>query len=77
MNIKVLFFGILAEKAGLSEKIYSGIADTDSLQVAVAADVIGLEGYRYIIAVNRQTVNENIKLNDGDEVAFLPPFAGG
>lgn len=77
MAIKVLFFGVLAERAGCSERIYEGIADTDSLEMKVAEEIEGLAEYSYIISVNRETAGENTPLKDGDEVAFLPPFAGG
>lgn len=77
MAIKVLFFGVLADRAGCSERMYEGITDTRSLEMKVAEDIEGLQEYRYIISVNRDVTGENSPLTDGDEVAFLPPFAGG
>ena len=77
MKVKVLFFGVLGDKAGCSEKIYEGFADTDSLERKVAEEIPGLEGYSYRISLNNSLVKENSTLKDGDEVAFLPPFAGG
>ncbi len=77
MAIKVLFFGVLAERAGCSERIYNDITDTNSLEMKVAEEIEGLKEYSYIISVNREMTLENTALNDGDEVAFLPPFAGG
>lgn len=32
---------------------------------------------RTLIAVNQETAQEDTLVSDGDEVAFLPPFAGG
>jgi MoaD family protein len=32
---------------------------------------------RTLIAVNQETAQEDTVISDGDEVAFLPPFAGG
>lgn len=32
---------------------------------------------RTLIAVNQETAQEDTLISDGDEVAFLPPFAGG
>ena len=32
---------------------------------------------RTLIAVNQETAQEDTLIADGDEVAFLPPFAGG
>lgn len=77
MAIKVLFFGVLAERSGCSERSYEDIPDTGTLEMKVAEEIDGLHEYSYIISVNRETIVENTPLNDGDEVAFLPPFAGG
>jgi molybdopterin synthase sulfur carrier subunit len=33
--------------------------------------------YNYRIAVNSEIVNEEPELRNMDEVAFMPPFAGG
>lgn len=77
MGIKVLFFGVLGERAGGSQKSYEGIADTDSLEKRVSEEIEGLAEYSYILSVNSSVVKVNTQLNDGDEVAFLPPFAGG
>jgi molybdopterin converting factor small subunit len=32
---------------------------------------------RTLIAVNQETAQEDTLVSDGDEIAFLPPFAGG
>ena len=77
MRVKVLFFGVLGDKAGCSEKVYEGFADTDSLELKVAEEIQGLEGFSYRISLNNSLVKGNAPLKDGDEVAFLPPFAGG
>ena len=77
MGIKVLFFGVLGDRAGSSEKVYEGIPDTDTLEKTVAEEIEGLEEYSYVLSLNRMVIKENTVLNDGDEVAFLPPFAGG
>lgn len=77
MIVRVLFFGVLAERAGRSEMSYEGVADTDSLEKRVSEEIEGLAEYSYILSVNRSVIKVNTVLNDGDEVAFLPPFAGG
>jgi molybdopterin converting factor small subunit len=33
--------------------------------------------YTYRISVNNELTNEDRTLSDGDEIALLPPFAGG
>ncbi|MBK7505574.1 MAG: MoaD/ThiS family protein [Bacteroidetes bacterium] len=29
------------------------------------------------MAINQKIINTDINLNEGDEIAFLPPFSGG
>jgi molybdopterin converting factor small subunit len=77
MGIRVLFFGVLGERAGCSEKSYEGVSDTDGLELVVSDEIEGLSEYSYILSVNKTAVKGNTSLKDGDEVAFLPPFAGG
>lgn len=36
-----------------------------------------LAAVSYRLSVNRQLITENRQLLDGDEIALLPPFAGG
>ncbi len=76
-RIRVLFFGIIAEKVGAKELYYEGVADTEALRKRVAESLPGLEKLSYRISVNREMVSETLQLKEGDEVAFLPPFAGG
>jgi sulfur-carrier protein len=77
MEVKVLFFGVLGDRAGCSEKVYSGVSDTDSLEAQVAMDIPGLADFSYRISLNQSLITENMSLKNGDEVAYLPPFAGG
>ena len=36
-----------------------------------------LKNMNYLIAVNQEVIKDNIALRDGDEIALMPPFAGG
>lgn len=77
MEVKVLFFGVLGDRAGCNEKIYAGVHDTDSLESQVAMDIPGLADFSYRISLNQSLITGNMPLKNGDEVAYLPPFAGG
>lgn len=77
MKIKLLFFGIINEIAGCSELILVDIQDTDQLTQTLKQKYPGIIKVTYRIAVNKIMINENVQLRDGDEIAFLPPFAGG
>ena len=77
MKVKVLFFGVLAEKAGVEFTEIEGVKDIDSLKRVLLDKYPDFENYSYQISINRNISRENNKLSDGDELALLPPFAGG
>ncbi|MGH7487963.1 MAG: molybdenum cofactor biosynthesis protein MoaE, partial [bacterium] len=81
MRIRVLFFGVLKDIAGLSE---------DQLELAEGgrlATVFEHYARRFprfrdlassiVLAQNQQFAAPDTPVSDGDEVAFLPPVSGG
>ena len=38
---------------------------------------MNFEQLRVTTAVNQEVVTNDVELNEGDRVSFLPPFAGG
>lgn len=77
MKTKVLLFGILAEKAGSNELEIEGVKSLDELKKHISEKHPSFSGYKYRISVNQSLADEDVSLADGDEVALLPPFAGG
>jgi molybdopterin converting factor small subunit len=79
MKLKLLFFGALTDVVSNKQQIVDGIdtKDIKTLDSFLKLKYPVLNSYKYKIAVNQQIINENKLLNDGDEIAFLPPFAGG
>jgi sulfur-carrier protein len=77
MKVKVLFFGVLSEITGTAIKIYEEVKSTEHLILRVSDDFPEIVHYQYKISVNNELVNDPISLENNDEVAFLPPFAGG
>ncbi len=75
-TVKVLLFGYLKERCGLAELSISA-QDTDGLRENLEARLPILQGLNYLMAVNQIQVQGNEVLQDGDEVALMPPFAGG
>ncbi|MBL4760335.1 MAG: MoaD/ThiS family protein [Mariprofundaceae bacterium] len=73
-TVKVIFFGLLAEQVGhKSIKIQSGKTLADVIAEVGCADIQPL-----LVAVNQELVKDfSLILNDGDEVALMPPFSGG
>jgi len=81
MIVTVLYFAVFRERLGRdAEKIeLPDGADTVALvgELERRYDVIaGLRG-RYRLALNQDMIAEAAPLHDGDEVALIPPVAGG
>ena len=77
MEVKVLFFGALAEAAGRTDKIYEDVQTVNDLENLLIQDFPAIEEYQYQISVNQTIVRKDRELSNKDEVALLPPFAGG
>lgn len=81
MKIKVLFFGVTRDMTGLQEEqteLPDG-ANLDGVWSRYAARFPRLNGLSgaLLLAVNQEMVDRARTLQDGDEVAFLPPVSGG
>ena len=81
MRVRVLYFGVLKEIFGRENEI---------VEVAQGADVAGLLAMfrdrgkapaslweSLAVAVNQEYAQAGDALQDGDEVALLPPVSGG
>jgi len=76
MCVKVLFFGSLAESVGKREcnlNVNGQMTLADVVKAVGCADCKPL-----LVALNKEQVNDmNLLINNGDEVALMPPFSGG
>ena len=78
MRVTLKYFGMIAESVGKSEEVLELDSDTSVQQLKDQQ----VQKYKMKdpeavqIAIN-QDLSSDINLKDGDEVAFLPPFAGG
>ena len=77
MEIKVLFFGVLAEVTGTNIKYYREVKSISDLKLRILDDFPEVEHYDFRISLNNEIINNDPDLNDGDELALMPPFAGG
>ena len=77
MKINLLFFGVLTDVVGQNKIELEEMQDLQSVKQYVMKEFPKVMEYSHIISVNREIIGDNKDLQDGDEVAFLPPFTGG
>ena len=83
MQVRVLFFGVLKESFGASERLVELPHPEPTVRELLAAleakPDAGLPGLwpKLAVAVNRQYARGDHRLHPGDEVALLPPVSGG
>ena len=74
MNVTVRLFAGLRERAGWSRR---ELEDVDRVGDVWAALDLGEEPEGLLYAVNREYADAGRALEDGDEVALIPPVSGG
>jgi molybdopterin converting factor subunit 1 len=81
MTVRLLFFAILRDIAGVEERTLSLSEGTTARDVwqSLRAEFAKLADYDHppMIAVNESYAEPGTVLRDGDELAFIPPVAGG
>jgi len=78
MKVIIKYFGLVAEAADKSEEVLelNGALTASELKAQCLNGLAIADKDSVQIAVN-QNLDDTITINDGDEVALLPPFAGG
>lgn len=74
--MEVLLFGSIAEKAG-TDRVQVEARTTNELIRSIKERIPDLEHMRYALAVDRRIVKDDRPLSGNEELALLPPFAGG
>ena len=81
MNIKVLFFASCRDLVGTGER---EMTLTDGATVTDLISELASEQARFtdlapslMVSVNQAYVERDAELQEGDEVAFIPPVSGG
>ena len=78
MILKLKYFGMIAEAVGKENETINFSATTVlKLDELLKNQYSGLATMNYKIAVNQSIVKTDFELSEGDEIALLPPFAGG
>jgi molybdopterin converting factor subunit 1 len=81
VRVRLLYFAVLRDIAGKGEEVVDLPEGTRASDVwsQLRAQHRELSGYERppMTAVNESYVSSDQLLRDGDEVAFIPPVAGG
>ncbi|MFA6481765.1 MAG: MoaD/ThiS family protein [Bacteroidales bacterium] len=76
-QINLIYFGSVMDITGMPSETVAAPETLDELNTVLMARFPKLSVISYRLSVNRQLATGNRQLSDGDEVALLPPFAGG
>jgi molybdopterin converting factor subunit 1 len=81
MRVTVRLFARLRDLAGSGELVrdVAGPATVQTIWKSLVAEMPALQDYERTmsVAVNADYAKMSAAVNDGDEVAFLPPVSGG
>jgi MoaE-MoaD fusion protein len=81
MQIRVLYFAVFRDKLGIDDAVLplpDGARVRDALDALAAQHaLIGKLRGRFRVAVNQELSDDDQPLADGDELALIPPVAGG
>lgn len=75
--IKVLYFGRLSELMKTPSVELEGFEDTEQLMSYLYQQEPSLAEQTFQLALNHKIVSNKQALKAGDELALMPPFAGG
>ena len=74
--LKLKYFGMIAEAINKTEEDFTFVESLEILTTELEDKYPKLKSLNYKFAVN-QTIKNKAILNENDEIALLPPFAGG
>lgn len=79
MLVTVKYFGMLLEQTQKDSETFELNEHTSIQQIEalVLEHYPNIQNQTYNIALNLKIQDKSSILNNGDELAFLPPFAGG
>lgn len=79
MEIKVLYFGMIAEATDREEEVISlrAVCTIHQLEELLKQKYKNLQQLSFKVAVDKEIVSGATVLNPENEIALLPPFSGG
>lgn len=79
MNVRLRYFAVLRERAGIASEVVETAAPTyrDLYREVSVRRSLGLADDLVRVAVNGEFADMDERLEDGAEIVFIPPVAGG
>jgi molybdopterin synthase sulfur carrier subunit len=77
MRIEIILFGQLTDIAGSNTIAVDDVHDSDELVTAINKLYPAMASIKYIVAIDKKTIQTKTILNEKTMVALLPPFSGG
>ncbi|RYD79435.1 MAG: molybdopterin synthase sulfur carrier subunit [Sphingobacteriales bacterium] len=77
MQIELISFGKISELISNQTLETEGIETTDNLKEYLERTFPDLAGMKYKLALNKNLIQQNTEIKNGDSIAIMPPFSGG
>ena len=77
MIITVKYFASIAEATGTDTAAFENLTSIAELKAHIFEIHPSLKKMTFAVAHNQEIKKDDFTIEDGDELAFLPPFAGG
>jgi len=80
MEVTLKYFGIIADITQKTEESFFIAEESitlNKIKLKIEVKYPKILVINYSVAVNKKFLQNDILLNNEDEIAFLPPFAGG
>ena len=77
MEIEVISFGRISEFIPNQKLHIAGIETTIGLQNYLEKTFPQLAGMKYKLALNKNLIQQDTEIRNGDRIAIMPPFSGG
>lgn len=76
-DITVRLFGQLTDITGSDTITIEQVDTIDELKLKLHREFPAIGHAKYVIAINNETVHENVELSANSNVAIMPPYSGG
>lgn len=77
-RVELRYFGLIAEQIGRDSEVReTQLGTIAEIRQELEREFFMLQNLPYRIARNKKLVDDASVIEHGDELAFMPPFAGG